>query len=302
MTPTRLHDDQLDIDVDLVRRLVDTQFPQWADARLTPVGESSGTVNALYRLGTEMVVRLPLAIWGAEAIYREQEWNPRLAPLLPVEIPRLLGRGRPALGYPCPWSVFGWIEGSHPRPDHLSHADLLAIDLSTLIRAFHEIDLPNPPDAYRGPVSEVDVDVRDSITEVADEFDPDELTKAWELSLHIPGWAGPPLWVHSDLLASNVLMRDDRLAAVIDLGAAGVGDPACDLMVAWNVLPAHARPSFREAVGLDDATWLRGRGWALAQAVIALPYYRETNPGMTRAARHALSQVLADVRDRDRVR
>jgi len=256
----------------------------------------------LYRLGDELVVRLPLALWGADAVEREQEWIPRLSPLLPVEIPTLLGRGRPGLGYPCPWSVFGWIEGSHPRPDRLPNSDRLVNDLASLIRALREIDLPDAPDAYRGSVTEVDRSVRNRITEVAEEFDPDELTKAWDISLHAPEWKGPPLWAHSDLLASNLLMRDGRLAAVIDFGTAGVGDPACDLMVAWNVLPAAVRPSFRQAVGLDAATWLRGRGWALAQAVIALPYYRETNPGMTRAARHALSQVLADVRDDDRLR
>jgi len=294
MTPARLHDDQIEIDIDLVRRLVDTQFPQWRDALLTPV-ESSGTVNALYRLGGELVVRLPLATWGAEAVEREQEWLPRLSPLLPVEIPRLFGRGQPDLGYPCPWSVFGWIEGSHPRPDRLSSSDALADDLASLIRALHQIELPDAPEAYRGPVSEVDRTVRRCIAEVAEEFDPGQLTKAWEISVHAPEWEGPPLWAHSDLLASNLLIREGRLAAVIDFGTAGVGDPACDLMVAWNVLRAPARPSFRETVGLDHATWLRGRGWALAQAVIALPYYRETNPGMTRAARHAISQVLADV-------
>jgi aminoglycoside phosphotransferase (APT) family kinase protein len=298
MTPARLHDDQIEIDIHLVRRLVDIQFPQWSDALLTPV-ESSGTVNALYRLGGDLVVRLPLAMWGAEAAEREQEWLPRLSPLLPVEIPRLLGRGQPDLGYPCPWSVFGWIEGSHPQPDGLPTSDGLADDLASLIRALHEIDLPDAPGAYRGPVSEVDGSVRRCIAEVADEFDTGELTRAWEVSVLAPEWEGPPLWAHSDLLASNLLIRDGRLAAVIDFGTAGVGDPACDLMVAWNVLPAPARPSFRAAVGLDDPTWLRGRGWALAQAVIALPYYRETNPGMTRAARHAISQVLADVRDGD---
>jgi aminoglycoside phosphotransferase (APT) family kinase protein len=294
MTPTRLHDDQLEIDIDLVRRLVDIQFPQWSDARLTPV-ESSGTVNALYRLGGELVVRLPLAKWGADAVEREQEWIPRLSPLLPFEIPRLLGRGRPALGYPCPWSVFAWIEGGHPEPGQLRDPQLLATDLAALVRAFHGIDLPDAPDAQRGPVSEVDRSVRKCIAEVADEFDPGELTKAWDISLDAPEWDGPPLWAHSDLLASNLLMRSERLAGVIDFGAAGVGDPACDLMVAWNVLPVQARQSFQDAVGLDEATWLRGRGWALAQAVVALPYYRETNPGMTQAARHALSQVLTDV-------
>jgi aminoglycoside phosphotransferase (APT) family kinase protein len=300
MTPSRLHDDQIEIDIDLIRRLVDTQFPQWSDAPLTPV-ESSGTVNALYRLGGELVVRLPLAMWGAEALVSEREWLPRLSPLLPVEIPRLLGRGQPDLGYPCPWSVFGWIEGSHPQPGRVPASDGLVDDLASLIRALHEIDLPDAPEAYRGPVSEVDQSVRQCIPEVADEFDPERLTIAWEISANAPEWEGPPLWAHGDLLASNLLIRNGRLAAVIDFGTAGVGDPACDLMVAWNVLPAPARPSFREAVGLDDATWLRGRGWALAQAVIALPYYRETNPGMIRAARHALGQVLADVGDGDRL-
>jgi aminoglycoside phosphotransferase (APT) family kinase protein len=295
MTRTRLHEDEIEIDVDLVRALVATQFPEWAGERLTPVA-SSGTVNALYRLGSDMVVRLPLAVWGAEAVEREHEWIPRLAPWLPVDLPDLLGRGRPGSGYPCPWSVFGWIEGSHPEPDRLHDPDLLATDLAALVRAFHVIDLPNPPAAYRGPLTQMDDPVRQCIAEVTGEFDPGWLTEAWEDSLDAPGWHGPPLWAHSDLLAGNLLMRDGRLAGVIDFGAAGVGDPACDLMVAWNVLPVEARQSFRDAVGMDEATWLRGRGWALAQAVIALPYYRETNPGMTQAARYALSQVLADVR------
>lgn len=295
MTRTRLHEDEIEIDVALVRALVASQFPEWAEERLTPVA-SSGTVNALYRLGRNMVVRLPLAAWGAEGIEREHEWIPRLAPLLPVDVPDLLGKGRPGSGYPCPWSVFAWIEGSHPEPDQLRDPDLLATELAALGHAFHDIDLPNPPAAYRGPVAEMDDSVRRCIAEVTDEFDPGELAEAWEISLDAPGWDGPPLWAHSDLLASNLLIRDGRLAGVIDFGAAGVGDPACDLMVAWNVLPVAARQSFHDAVGLDEATWLRGRGWALAQAVVALPYYRETNQGMTQAARHALSQVLDDVR------
>jgi len=289
-----MHDDELEIDIAMVRRLVAAQFPQWQDLPLAPV-VSSGTVNVLYRLGDDKLVRLPLALWGDESVKREHEWIPRLAPLLPIAAPKLLGRGRPGSDYPCRWSVLGWIEGSHPVADDLADPLGLARDLADLIHAFRTVDLPNPPDAYRGRVSVVDAEVRLCIAQVADEFDPEALTEAWEPSLAAAEWDQPPLWTHSDLLASNLLTRNGRLTAVIDLACAGVGDPACDLMVAWNVLPAAARETFREAVGLDDATWLRGRGWALAQAVIALPYYRETNPGMSAAARHALHEVLRDV-------
>lgn len=294
MIRPRLHDDQFDIDIHLVRRLVDAQFPQWADSSLVPV-PSSGTVNALYRLGDDKVVRLPLAEWGGEGVPREHRWLPRLAPHISLAIPEVLGRGRPNSGYPCPWSVFRWIEGSHPVPEDLPHPYLLATDLAALTHELREIDLPDPPRVYRGPVSQVDSSVRQCIAQVADEFDPGALTEAWEVSLGAPEWDRAAVWAHGDLLASNLLMRDGRLAAVIDFGAAGVGDPACDLIVAWNVLPSGPRETFRHAVGLDDDTWLRGRGWALAQAVIALPYYRETNPGMTEAARRALREVLSEL-------
>ena len=289
-----MHDNELEIDIDLVRSLLSEQFPRWHGLPMVPVA-SSGTVNALYRLGHDKLVRLPLAVWGAEGVEREHEWIPRLAPLLPIATPELVGRGRPGPGYPCPWSVFAWIEGDHPVPDQLSDPHRLARDLAELIHAFHRVDLPDPPAVSRGPVSEADAEVRRCIAQVADEFDPQALTEAWEPSFAAMGWGRPPVWAHGDLLPSNLLIRDGRLSAVIDLAAAGIGDPACDLMVAWNVLPADARDSFRLAVGLDDATWLRGRGWALAQAVIALPYYRETNPGMSAAARHALCQVLSDL-------
>jgi aminoglycoside phosphotransferase (APT) family kinase protein len=155
-----------------------------------------------------------------------------------------------------------WIEGDHPRPNNLADPYTPASDLADIIHAFHLIDLPHPPAAYRGRCRRSTHSVRQCIDQVADEFDPHALTGAWETSLAAPGWDRPPLWVHSDLLPSNLLIRDGRLVAVIEFCNAGVGDPAHDLMVAWNVLPPDARETFREAVGLDDATWLRGRGWS----------------------------------------
>jgi aminoglycoside phosphotransferase (APT) family kinase protein len=120
------------------------------------------------------------------------------------------------------------------------------------------------------------------------------VTEAWDAALQAPPWSGPPLWIHGDLSAGNLLVREGRLAAVIDFGCVGVGDPACDLMIAWTFLVPQARAVFRSALAVDGATWARGRGWALSTALIALPYYMDTNPVMVRGARHTIAEVLAD--------
>src|SRR5215469_14909227 len=286
------------IDDDLVRRLITGQFPQWAGLAVQR-WPSGGTVNAMYRLGGDMVIRLPLVQGGAKDISLEQEWLPRLAPHLPARIPEVLGAGEPAQGYPWPWSVYRWLPGEHPEAGVLSEPVLLAGDLAGFVAAMRSITLPGAPKAHRGgPVASLDADTRAAIGELRgipeEDVDCDAVASVWELALRAPGWDVPPVWLHADLMPGNLLIDGGRLAAVIDFGCTGAGDPACDLFPAWNLLPADAREVFREALAVDNATWIRGRGRTLSQALIALPYYRTTNPAMAHNARHVIRAVLKE--------
>ncbi|MEE4591712.1 aminoglycoside phosphotransferase family protein [Streptomyces sp. DSM 41524] len=295
MSASTMHADERPIDAALVRRLLAAQFPRWAGLPIERFA-SSGTVNALFRLGDDLAVRLPRIAGGAGDVEREHHWLPRLAPALPVPIPAVLGRGAPGDGFPWPWTVHRWLDGENPREGRVARPGALAADLAEFIVALRRIGPADGPPAYRGgPLREVDEETRTAIGLLrgpAGAIDTDAATAAWEEALAAPGWDGPPVWVHSDLMPGNLLVADGRLSAVIDFGTAGVGDPACDLVPAWNLLPASVRTDFRAALGVDDATWARGRGWALSMALIQLPYYRETNPAMAANARHVIDQVL----------
>jgi aminoglycoside phosphotransferase (APT) family kinase protein len=286
------------IDDELVRRLIAGQFPQWAGLTLERF-PSGGTVNAMYRLGNDMVVRLPLVRGGADDVSLEREWLPRLAPHLPTRVPEVLGQGEPAEGYPWPWSVYRWLAGENPEAGALSEPVLMAEELAEFVAAMRSITLPGAPQAHRGgPVVSLDAGTRAALEELRgipqEGVDCDAATAVWEAALRAPSWDGPPVWLHADLMPGNLLVDRGRLTSVIDFGCVGVGDPACDLFPAWNLLPADAREVFREALSVDDATWTRGRGRTLSQALIALPYYRNTNPAMARNARHVIRTVLAE--------
>jgi aminoglycoside phosphotransferase (APT) family kinase protein len=292
----KLHADEIDIDDDLVRRLLREQFPQWAELPLEPIA-SSGTVNVVYRLGRGMLVRLPRVMWGVDDVYREQVWLPRLAPHLPIAVPTLLGAGAPGAGYPCPWSVFDWLDGHNPTLGELQAPELLARDLTRFVQDLRQVGTDGAPKAYRGgPLVPLDAVVRQAITQLRDKIDTAAATTAWDDALRAPDWPRPPVWVHADLVPGNLLLEDGRLSAVIDFAAAGIGDPACDLMPVWGTLPATVRAAVRDDLDVDDATWTRGRGWTLAQALIALPYYEHTNPVMAANARHAIHEVLDEAK------
>jgi aminoglycoside phosphotransferase (APT) family kinase protein len=299
-----MHADEIHTDADLVARLLAGQFPGWAQLPIRPV-RSAGTDNALYRLGDDMVVRLPRIHWADVSVDKEYRWLPRLAPLLPVAIPVPLARGAPALGegYPWHWSVYRWLDGENPTvddrgvSDHLGDAPGLATDLASFIAALQRIDPMGAPPAGRGaPLATRDVPTRAAIEALRGAVDSDAVTSAWEAALKLPPWTRPPVWVHADLSPGNVLLVRHRLSAVIDFSAMGLGDPACDLIIAWNLLPDGVRDLFRTTLQVDDATWARGRGWALSIALIQLPYYRDTNLTLAANARHVIEQVLADHR------
>ena len=302
MSARKMHADEPDIDVDLVRRLLLAQHPRWADLPIRAV-PSAGTDNALFRLGDDLVVRLPRIDWAVGDVGKEQRWLPQLAPQLPLAVPVPVAVGRPGKGYAWPWSVYRWLDGEQATPNRIHDLPGTAAELAGFVAALHRIDPdggPRPGPTGRGvPLAIRDTATRNAIAALGGRIDAGAVTAAWEATLAAPAWDGPPVWVHGDLTPRNLLVVDGRLSAVIDFGALAVGDPAVDLLPAWNLFPGEARRVFREASDVDHATWARGRGWALSVALIALPYYLETNPVITADSWHVLDEVLADTADRD---
>jgi aminoglycoside phosphotransferase (APT) family kinase protein len=277
MSAGKMHADEVEIDVSLVGRLLAAQFAQWADQPIAPV-HSAGTVYALFRLGDDMVVRLPRRHKYLAEIDKEHQWLPWLAPHLPLAIPVPLAKGAPGEGFLLPWSVYRWLEGEDATIACVADLSQAAHDLAHFIAALQGIRTagwppPGPPSASRGVLlSTRDAETRAAIASLDGMLDTRAATAAWKTALQAPAWDGPPVWVHGDLSPLNLLVERGRISAVIDFGRLGVGDPACDLIVAWNFLSADARDVFRAALRVDDAVWARGRGWALSIGLIALPY------------------------------
>jgi aminoglycoside phosphotransferase (APT) family kinase protein len=284
-----MHTDELDLDEALVSRLLAAQFPQWAALPLSRV-EPAGTVNAIFRLGDVLALRLPRRKGPTEPGGKELDWLPTLAPLLPLEIPVPVTQGRPSADYPWFWDVYTWIDGETTRLEEID-AIQAARDLAALVAAMQQVDPAGAPPGRGIPLAERDPEFRHWLAR----FDGDPAAAVeWERALAAPPWDGPPVWHHGDLDARNWLVRDGRICAVIDWGSMGVGDPACDVMVAWKLHSLEARDAFREALPTDGATWERARGWAVSQAVAALSYYTpENNPTLYREAESWLELVLS---------
>jgi aminoglycoside phosphotransferase (APT) family kinase protein len=314
-----LHDDELAIDVGLVRTLVDTSFPAWASLPLTPMS-ASGSSNALFRLGGELLVRLPRQPGGSATIGKEARWLPQVGPRLPVPVPTVVALGRPQPGYPEQWSVVRWLDGDLPAvfdPESRDAASPAATsqararDLAAVVVALREAEVPAAAAAdpqlswYRGlPLRDMDDDTQENLADcraIGDlDLDLDAAQKVWDEATALPDTtpgASPamtPSWYHGDLLAENLLVRDGRLAAVLDFGGLAVGDPTVDLVVAWELLDPSSREVFRRAVGVDETTWLRGRAWALALSLMTFPYYWRTMPARCTDRLAMARSVLAD--------
>ncbi len=281
------------IEPSLVRGLIAAQFPQWADLPVEAV-DASGTANAIYRLGVDKTVRLPRTEGSAADVATEHHWLPLLAARLPFPVPLPLAQGVPGEAFPRPWSVCTWLDGTNPRPgDASSASDLLAADLAEFVLALRRIDPADAPPAHRSePLASRDPATREALAALGGVLDREKTTAAWNEALAAPPFTARPVWVHGDLQPGNVLVAEDRLTAVIDFGCTGLADPAVDLIAAWYLLTAGARKTFRTAVAADDATWTRGRGWALSIALLELAHYREANPVMARIAGHVIDEIV----------
>jgi aminoglycoside phosphotransferase (APT) family kinase protein len=293
-----MHADEVEIGPALVRRLLEAQFPRWADLPISPV-EPRGTDNALYRLGSDMVVRLPRRERTVLTLEKELAWLPRIAPFLPLPVPTPLATGAPTEEYAWTWSVYSWLDGENATPDRLADARQTGLDLAAFIAALQRIDATGGPgpgehNFFRGEaLVRRDAGVRASLETLGDELDAAAVGAIWEAARAAPEWDRPGVWIHGDLDARNLLADEGRLSAVVDWGSLGVGDPACDVMAAWKALTREGRDAFRTALAVDDATWQRARGWALSQALGALSYYTlETNEVLVREARRWLAEVL----------
>ena len=281
-----MHAGEHTISTALVRRLLAARYPRWADLPITPLA-SGGTVNAVYRLGDHLTVRLPRTAGGAGDVAKEQRILSALHGL-PVAVPVVEAVGEPAEGYPWPWAVHRWLDGEPAAEGRPFAPEALA----EFVVALRTVRAAGPP-AYRGGhLAALDRATRAAIEELrgtGEPFDADAALAVWTEAAAAP--AGAESWVHADLMPGNLLLHNGRFTAVLDWATAGRGDPACDLIPAWNLLSAAAREVFRDAVGADDAAWARGRGRALSMAVIQLPYYRHTNPVISANARYVLTEL-----------
>ncbi|HEX4208263.1 MAG TPA: aminoglycoside phosphotransferase family protein [Ktedonobacteraceae bacterium] len=301
MQKNKRHADELDIDIPLVRRLLAEQFPQWADLPLKLV-LPSGTDHAIYRLGDELSIRLPRIEWASGQGEKEWLWLPRIAPHLPLDIPVPLAQGKPGEGYPWSWSIYRWLPGENAMHAHITDDVQAAHHLARFITALQRIDPAGWPEqeaprSSRGvPLAKRDKSTREAIAALDGMLDTDAVMAVWEAALQVPAWQAPPVWIHSDLSPLNLLVQNGRLSAVIDFGGLGIDDPACEMIVAWSFFTPNTREIFRAALQVDNATWARGRGWALSIALIVIPYYQHTNPVLTSISRHVIDEILAEHR------
>jgi len=284
----------------LVRRLVAGQFPQWSELPIRSI-EPSGWDNRTFRLGDTMVVRLPSAVEYAAQVAKEQRWLPTLAASLPLAIPTPLALGQPAADFPWNWSVYRWLEGEPASSASISDLPELAAFLGLFLGALQRIDatggpMPGPHNFHRGaPLGIYDRQTRQAISALNGRVDSDAALAVWEAAL-ASAWQRPPVWVHGDVSPGNLLVRAGRLSAVIDFGQLGVGDPACDLAIAWTFFEEKSREAFWKALSLDAETWARGRGWALWKALIVTSGLVETTEAEAALSRRTLDNVLADIR------
>lgn len=288
----------MQIDVALVRGLVDAQFPEWSGLPIEPV-PFDGHDNRTFHLGTEMSIRMPSGEWYAAHVRTEHEWLPVLGPSLPLPVPVPLGKGQPGPGYPWQWSINKWIPGESASIDRIADLPEFARDLARFLTSLQAIDATGAPPPGRdnffrgGDLGVYDSETRECIDALRDVIDVGAVTSAWETALEA-SWTHPPVWVHGDVALGNLLVRAGRLCGVIDFGQLAGGDPSCDLTICWTLFSGPSRAAFRGTLEVDEATWTRARGWGIWKALLGLRGHRSANPEEFGEALRVLHEILTD--------
>ncbi|MEZ4641656.1 MAG: aminoglycoside phosphotransferase family protein [Chloroflexota bacterium] len=289
----KMHKGEMDINIALVRQLLAEQFPHLAKRPVTLV-RSTGTVNAIFRIGDDLYARLPRVAEWAKSLNREWEWLPKIAPHISLAIPQPVVRGKPTSTYPYSWAIYRWIEGASYQDDLINDERQVARDLANFIMELQGVAMQGAPSGGRAPLIELDAVTRSVIETLRGVIDTEAVLELWTRSLEVPPWNGKPVWIHGDLLKSNLVVRDGRLCAVVDFGGVGIGDPAADIVPAWSVFNEVGRETFRRALVVDDNTWYRACGYALHQALMIIPYYPDTNPEFVIMAKRTVNEILTD--------
>ncbi|WP_239095790.1 aminoglycoside phosphotransferase family protein [Micromonospora lutea] len=296
-----LHEGEIPVDEGVVRSLLTDQCPQWAHLPLSRAG--AGTDNTMYRLGDDLLVRLPRTAAKASSLRKELRWLPRFAPLLACRIPEPRHTGVPTDVFPTSWSVYRWIDGDEVGPETVSDWATFGTDLAAVVRDLHAVDLMGATRTgdlswYRGGELRACADwvgaaLADCRGIVGTEIDVDTLERLWQMALDLPEPSGPQVWLHGDLRPTNLLVRHGRLHAVIDFGGLSIGLPDAEHAPVWD-LPPEARRAYRNAVAVADSTWLRARAWAIAVAASGIPYYQHSYPAFVAECRARLEAILTD--------
>lgn len=294
-TDNILHDGERELTVSTVRQLLRSQFPTYVEQTIRPA--ESGTVNRIFRLGDTLCLRFPRVAGSVAGLERELAWLPQLAPHVSIRIPQPVAQGKPSADYPFRWAIYEWLAGAPFAPEidgaTLAHAERLA----TFISELRQIDTADAPRSTRDrPLQQADLSIADAIEFLADQFDPTLLQHIWTTCVNIPPYHGEGVWLHGDLIPTNLLVENGMLTAVIDFGLVAVGDPAVDYIPAWAVLRGDARHRFRALLDIDEASWQRGRGFAFSQALRIVPYYHKSNPAFAEMGLATIREIVEDVR------
>jgi aminoglycoside phosphotransferase (APT) family kinase protein len=289
-----------EITLSIVAELIDEQFPEWANLQIKPI-EFSGNDNRTFRLGEEMIVRLPSALGYIEQVEKEQKWLPILAPYLSLTIPQPIAKGYPSKNYPWNWSIYKWIEGNNANISSITNEQLkqIALDLARFLNELHKIDITNAPipglhNYWRGAhLSVYDIETRKAVAKLRGILNTEVLTSVWEIAKSSK-WDKNSVWVHGDLTSENILIKDQQLTAVIDFGCLGIGDPACDLVIAWTFFKTESRKIFKKALCLDQETWNRAMGWAVWKALITLLSIQDKNSPKAMKQLYVINEILND--------
>jgi aminoglycoside phosphotransferase (APT) family kinase protein len=288
-----MHEGERVVTPELAARLVAEQFPPWAGLPVRAL-DVAGSDNVMLRLGEELVLRFPRVVSAVGSLEVEAQWLGWLAEVVPLAVPEVVALGQPGAGYPWPWAVLRWVPGKDALVAPVE--DLAAAEaLAGVVLALQGSAVPDGLPVRQGDLRSRDGFLRQMVGRMTDEADPRKVTRAWEAVLGLPAWEGAPVVAHADLHPLNLIVRDCALVAVIDWGGMGAGDPALDLICGWTVLEAKGRAAFRQRLAVDDATWARGWAYAFSKAVMAAPYYRETNPALREVMLRTLRRCMADL-------